>query len=411
MPVSQPCGVEGDPRLTSNATFPSNAAVLLRHLQTAAAQTYSGLLSFKAPQTPPWYLVFQLGRLIWATGGEHRVRRWHRLLGADLHGVATQALAMPSIAKGGEDPIWEYKVLWELVQNQGLDRGGAGTIARSALLEVLFDIAQAPKAISVTEVPGPLIESPIKWMAVSELLEPWQQSWEEWRQAGLADYSLNWAPVLNEGEQLQTLVSPQTYQNLRHLIRGRLSMRELALRLKQSELALAKTLVAYESQGLISFRAILDGRDPRHRHLPTPSNNDASRLIVCIDHSPYSNLCLGHLMVAQGYRYEAIEDPEQAIARILELQPHCIFLAWMLPTGTAQELCGQLRRLRMFRETPIIVLLENESIVERIRIKLAGATAVLSKPVKASEVQEILVPYFTSRQEVENSGDNDEHLV
>jgi two-component system, chemotaxis family, response regulator PixG len=401
MPVPQPCGVEGDRQLTSNA------AVILHHLQRASARTYSGLLSFKAPQVPPWFLVFQLGRLIWATGGEHRVRRWHRLLGSDLHGVATQALSIPSITRTGDDPIWEYKVLGELVQHQGLDRAVVGTIARSALLEILFDMTQFPKALEITETPGPLIEAPIKWMAVNELLDSWQQSWEDWQQAGLTNYSLNLAPVLNEGEQLQTLVSPQTYQNLHHLIRGRLSVRELALRLKQPELTLAKTLVTYENQGLISFRAILDGRDPRHRHLTTVPNNHASPLVVCIDHSPYSSLCLGHMMVAQGYRYEAIEEPEQAIARILEVQPHCIFLAWMLPTGNAQDLCSQLRRLRMFRETPIIVLLENESIVDRIRIKLAGATAVLSKPVKASEIQEILLPHFTSRPEVENS----EHLA
>ncbi|MGA1622442.1 MAG: response regulator, partial [Synechocystis sp.] len=50
------------------------------------------------------------------------------------------------------------------------------------------------------------------------------------------------------------------------------------------------------------------------------------------------------------------------------------------------EICGQLRKLSIFKNTPIVILTGNDGIVDRVRAKMVGSSDFLSKPVNPDTV-------------------------
>ena len=52
----------------------------------------------------------------------------------------------------------------------------------------------------------------------------------------------------------------------------------------------------------------------------------------------------------------------RAIAMLLSRKPDLIFLDLVMPDTNGYEICGQLRKLTYFRQTPIIILTGNDGI-------------------------------------------------
>ena len=50
-----------------------------------------------------------------------------------------------------------------------------------------------------------------------------------------------------------------------------------------------------------------------------------------------------------------------------------------MPNTNGYEVCEKLRRIPLFRNTPIVILTGNDGVVDRVRTKMVGATDFLSK--------------------------------
>jgi chemotaxis family two-component system response regulator PixG len=74
-------------------------------------------------------------------------------------------------------------------------------------------------------------------------------------------------------------------------------------------------------------------------------------------------------------------------------KPALIFLDLVMPNANGYEICGQLRKLSIFKETPIVILTGQDGIVDRVRAKLVGASDFLSKPVDATTVVNVIRKY------------------
>ncbi|HEY9599300.1 MAG TPA: response regulator, partial [Cyanophyceae cyanobacterium] len=96
------------------------------------------------------------------------------------------------------------------------------------------------------------------------------------------------------------------------------------------------------------------------------------------------------LLTAAGYRFVGVQDGLRAIATILVRKPDAIFLDLVMPNTNGYEICGQLRKLPSFKNTPILILTGNDGIVDRVRAKLVGASDFLNKPVDAGVVLSVL---------------------
>ncbi|TVQ41912.1 MAG: hypothetical protein EA365_16450 [Gloeocapsa sp. DLM2.Bin57] len=64
-----------------NASLDKKQGGLLVELQKSE---FSGSMLLQAPKSQQWQFVFYLGRIIYATGGNHAIRRYQRNLGTHI---------------------------------------------------------------------------------------------------------------------------------------------------------------------------------------------------------------------------------------------------------------------------------------------------------------------------------------
>jgi len=103
---------------------------------------------------------------------------------------------------------------------------------------------------------------------------------------------------------------------------------------------------------------------------------------------------LEKILTTANYQFIGINDPLRAIAILLARKPELIFLDLVMPNANGYEICGQLRRLSIFKHTPIVILTGNDGIVDRVRAKMVGSTDFLGKPVNPDQVLSTILKYI-----------------
>ncbi len=87
-----------------------------------------------------WHLYFFLGRLLYATGSKHRIRRWRRSLKQHCPRLAfnTDILPpdLPNLAK-----LWEYQLLSRFIDQRFITLPEAKAIIQSTTQEIFFNLA------------------------------------------------------------------------------------------------------------------------------------------------------------------------------------------------------------------------------------------------------------------------------
>ncbi len=224
-------------------------------VQNAVREQFSGDLCFQTHAEAIWKLSFRHGRLIWATAGIHRIRRWccitHQHLGS---------AQLPSSAIIA-DSHWEYKALIHLAHN-GVERDKLQAMIQEAIKEVLFELIQIlsnawEAQTTITEEPVKL-EEPICFFALNDLLDEVNQEWQVWCQAQLQIYAPTSAPVITSAEKLKRKLPEAAYSQLSRMLQDKRSLRELSILTRQNMAQLTQTLVGYERPGLIRFEPIPD---------------------------------------------------------------------------------------------------------------------------------------------------------
>ena len=116
--------------------------------------------------------------------------------------------------------------------------------------------------------------------------------------------------------------------------------------------------------------------------------------IVYVDDSPLDSQMMAEIVQGEGYGYNSISEPLKALPMLLEIKPKLIFLDLVMPYTNGYEMCAQIRRASVFKKTPIIIGINNDSIIDRVRAKLVGASGFFSKPVKEDRVVNVLRKYL-----------------
>lgn len=434
---SQPEQSQAMEELPQEAYF----AIAQKIEQLSEAQ-FTGSLNCDAMHMARLRLFFVAGRLVWAGGGMHRLRRWRRL----LKQICPEAIfALADLTPELPTPDWEYEALRGLLSENHINRDQARSLITLQISEVLFDIIQSWSLASCYEAQTDnqlKIKDAILLIPAQDLLPEAQAQWNQWMELGMKLYSPNLSPLLEDPAQLQAQVTSGTFTKLRQMLRGQHSLRELASLMGQEVSKLAQALVTYEQQRLLQMRITTDtsgsiptpsGRSPELVELdilgqsapgtsrsgkprPVPSRQpetpeiarttapwspskrgNAARhksssqekhapLIICIDDQQLVRERIGLILTQQGYTYRGIEDPVQALETILELRPALVFIDLVMPNMGGYELCHQLRRVESLQNLPLVILTSNDTVFERMRGKLAGATAYLTKPIVPDEI-------------------------
>ncbi|MBA3789562.1 response regulator, partial [Patescibacteria group bacterium] len=134
---------------------------------------------------------------------------------------------------------------------------------------------------------------------------------------------------------------------------------------------------------------------------PNSSQSKPIPLIAYIDDSRMDSKIMGQVLTKAGLRYINIQDSVQALPMLLEQRPSLIFLDLVMPIANGYEICAQIRRTSIFKDTPVIIVTGNDGIVDRVRAKIVRSTDFLAKPIDTKKVLAIIRKYLPVQNSVE----------
>jgi len=369
---------------------------LLEEFQVCTQLQYSGKLDIRAKNNFHCTFYYRLGRIVWATGGNHPFRRWRRNCKLYCPDVEIEKIQLTP------DDIsldyWDYKLLESLHKNQKIKPEQINNFVDATIAELLFDIAQSSNfnSIHCQRNQDVILNEPMSLSSTNICLKQMQDSWESWIENGLANLSPDLAPVLKRPEELKEKVSETAYNNFLKLINGKYTLRDLAVIMKQNVQSVAQSLLSYILQGIIQLIEISDFPLPIYNSNDNSKSNITQKkvpqikktapLIACVDDSPQICQMMENIITSQEMRFIAIQDPIQILATLIEQKPDLIFLDLVMPVATGYEICAQLRRVTFFAKTPIIILTSCDGLFDRVRAKTVGSTDFISKPVEMEKV-------------------------
>lgn len=89
----------------------------------------------------------------------------------------------------------------------------------------------------------------------------------------------------------------------------------------------------------------------------------------------------GEIFLSQaGCQVVLAEDGFDALAKIVDHRPGIIFVDVMMPRLDGYETCALIKNHPRFNAIPIVMLTSKDSLLDRARARLVGATLYLIKP-------------------------------
>ncbi|MEM1395462.1 MAG: response regulator [Cyanobacteria bacterium P01_H01_bin.150] len=374
---------------------------LLDEFRTCTQIQYSGKLNIKSSKGHKWIFYYRLGRIVWATGGTHPFRRWRRHMTQHCPDIDIDQMQLNSKDLSTSNDYWDYKLLEVLHEKQKIKREHINSVVEKTIAELLFDLAQQAhfNQIQCDRINDVILEAPMSFTSADMSLKFMQDTWKHWSEAGLANFSPDLAPILRRPEQLQQMVSPAVYKNFVNLMNGKYTLRDLAVKMKQSPLPIARSLLPYVLKGIIELIKVPDlpfkiGDGQNASTIEPEAEAPSGPLIACVDDSPQVCQMLEQILVPQGLRFIKIQDPVQALPILIENKPDLIFLDLVMPVASGYEICAQLRRISVFANTPVIILTGSDGLFDRVRAKVVGSTDFITKPVVADKVMGVIRKYI-----------------
>ncbi|MEI6330550.1 MAG: response regulator [Pseudanabaena sp. ELA645] len=400
---------------------------LVEQMRGYGRKQFTGKLELHNAKEFKWSIYYCHGRLVWATGGVHNHRRWRRLMGQYKVKIDFNRI---SLRTNEEVRLWDYHVLVILMKRMVLTREQISPIIESFVQEVLFDIIQCAANEKITYYCDFEDEiTPIISLIHSEqAIDRAHQEWLKWRKAGIADLSPNIAPWIKRPEQLKEEASELTYKTLVTILDGRRSMRELSAWMKKDLLTLVQSLMVYYHRGMVGLTEVADIEAPISSIFPEPTTYEAvlpqennqiqgnsnhqkglqkdhqkeqgfpRPLIACVDDSNQVCATIERIVTSYGFGFLGIRDSIRVLPLLIEHQPELILLDLVMPIVGGYELCSQIRRIPEFKNTPILILTSNDSIIDRIRAKVVGSNCFISKSDSHQKIGEQINKYLTGSQ-------------
>lgn len=157
---------------------------------------------------------------------------------------------------------------------------------------------------------------------------------------------------------------------------------ELARKTNSSVLELALLLHPQIKQGqikMLSYQEI---------------ESDNRPVIISVNNRPSIQKVIHQTLSKQGFKVVCINDACQALAAAISHNPHLILIDAEMPEISGYELCRLLRKASAVRETPIILLNQQDGVMEQIQGRLAKATGQINKQFLFQELLQVRKNYL-----------------
>ena len=366
---------------------------------------FTGKINVKGSSSTTWRIYLCLGRLVWADGGVHPYRSWKRLINKYCQKVDWYSCDIDFSSKAD---CGDYSVVKVLLEQKLIGREQAIELVKTRATEILFDLLQLEEKqqlrvnshrASTSSFLTSGLQMSISLVNIEQVLHDARQVWLVWQQKGLGKCSPNLAPVMRKQDQhrLREEVSGIVYQNFLRLLDGQLTLRDLSLRMGKDVRKLTSSLVPYVQQSLLDMIEVEDINPPQtdKKIFNNEETGDLSKpLIACIDDSPQICKILEQIITKHGYRCLSIQESLQALPSLVKANPDLIFLDIGMPIVNGYEICNQVRRVEKLKQIPIVFLTGNDGIIDRVRAKVSGGNAFISKPIEIEKIISMIDKYI-----------------
>lgn len=352
------------------------------------------------------------GRLLYVIDEFHPVRRWKRA----LQQYCPNWLVQPYLSSSNEE-FWEYELLHQGINQRKLSVIQVKSVISAIAQECFFELS-AYTNLAGEWRPGRNNSSAFSLVVglssseIETILKEAIGMQEQWQAANLTHLKPTFAPILKQKDSVERILVSDNYLN------GNFTLWDIAVQMQTSVVAVTSLLTPLEEKNILQFQEIPDlptsfieqqavAIPPRLESKPaqmTPSSTikltqsdeyDPNKpLIACIDDSPVLGHSLKKILMSVGYQTLIILEPMEGFAQLMKYKPDLILLDLLMPTANGYSVCKFLRETPLFKNTPIIVLTAKDTLVDRTRAKLVGATDFLSKPPEPQELLQTVRKYL-----------------
>jgi twitching motility two-component system response regulator PilG len=121
--------------------------------------------------------------------------------------------------------------------------------------------------------------------------------------------------------------------------------------------------------------------------------------VMVVDDSKTIRRTAETLLAKAGCLVDSAVDGFDALGRVSAFDPDLIFVDVLMPRLDGYQTCALIKNNPRFRAIPIIMLSSKDSIFDKARGRIVGASDYLTKPFTSEELMAALRQYARKRQQ------------
>lgn len=122
--------------------------------------------------------------------------------------------------------------------------------------------------------------------------------------------------------------------------------------------------------------------------------------VMVVDDSKTIRRTAENLLAKVGCVVDSAVDGFDALGRVSAFDPDLIFIDVLMPRLDGYQTCALIKNNPRFRAIPIIMLSSKDSIFDKARGRIVGASDYLTKPFTSEELMAALHQYARKRETV-----------
>ena len=115
--------------------------------------------------------------------------------------------------------------------------------------------------------------------------------------------------------------------------------------------------------------------------------------VVVIDDSKTIRRTAETLLKKAGCSVITATDGFESLSKVMEHQPHIIFVDIMMPRLDGYQTCALIKNNPGFKKIPIVMLSSKDGLFERARGRIVGAEHYMTKPFTREELLSTIKAY------------------
>ncbi|MBA2340127.1 MAG: response regulator [Pyrinomonadaceae bacterium] len=115
-----------------------------------------------------------------------------------------------------------------------------------------------------------------------------------------------------------------------------------------------------------------------------------SRTILVVDDSPTVRKLITIKLEKEGHRVVPAVDGKDALAKLNEIVPDLIFTDITMPRMDGYQFCKLVRSDETTKHVPIIMLSGKDGFFDKVRGRMAGSTAYITKPFEPETLLKVV---------------------